>query len=797
MSARDVDDEFEKAYQRLFSRSTTTGAPSNVSSSSASEPVAESSKAPHRPASSSPAALAAGLSSHRVIERQQTPRGDRGIQALLRHHPAVKAHSASRNNVSARHQNVEREQPPYPSSSRAGLDALAHYSRADTSKGKARANLSRADTPDRHSASNTRNSTTSDATVPQQQQASTPIPQAEAVAYYPYAQASYSPSGTMVAPSLATMPGQAVAWAQPVMSAGPVPAMAYPGFSAQVTFAQPQFFAAHPPQQLQPALTTFPQQYTHQQSVPVTPLVHTPSPQQLEEQHPSTSRETSQRRQEPGSPAAKPSTGTRRILKTTNSILEAKIRKILQASGIEFRSKDDTSPRRSKIASSSSITMDASLSPSARARQHAHSVMGDFREKRRVKLGDKPKQKQTRAKPLLDDQGNVIRRKRGRPRIRPLTPEVDVKPKITNGTIDGMPLVKTEAQGGVMPPEAAAMTYPPSFDGALPLPEHAGKPFRKETYTMFVQQSRRLRWLARQATLKAETGSEARNDSADSPPDTTQWSRWSNSIWAQLQSLTDEPPSSTAATISFGHSSPTTSQSQSDPAGLFPRERRREYVALRKQLHSASRTAAARICIRRLMRYLAKVAAAADQIDSRADKSRYIERKHRAAKLTKHMFRFTRPTALDLRKLWVVWAHAAHQANTKKDTTTPSQQRRVTFASHAEVQPVSTPPLQPQRASEEEGPRVKLEPPSPNKSSLRFAQSAQPAEETRIKAEPSSDDIMTPPLPPHSVAIKFEAQTSMEPTTQSQRSARTNSPLFLRRNFRIYRLVGLSHLPLS
>lgn len=791
MSARDVDLEFEKAYQRLFSRSTGSEGSSGADANAGTASAAESSKAPPRPASSSPAAASPGPSSRPANERQHTPREDASTQALLRHQPAHRtAPTPSRGIIPARLKSVPRERPAQPGSSFAGLDALARYSRTDNSKGKARAQSSHLNTHEDHVPRSSRSPLISDASLPQQQ-ASTPIPQARAVTYYPYphAQASYPASGAFVGPSLTSMPGQAVAWAQPVMSAGPMPAMAYPGFSAQVTFSQPQFFASHPPQQLQSALTTLPQQYTHQQSIPATPIIHASSPPQLVEQQQQQASTSPAKQQQEADPA-KSAKMTKKRHKTTKNILEAKIRKILQASGLDFRTKGDTSPRRNKVTSSSSVVVDGSLSPSAQARHYARSVMGDFREKRRVKLNDKPKKKATKptTKPLLDDYGNVIRRKRGRPRIRPLTPEVDVKPKVINGCIDGIPLVKTEAQDGVWPSKATS-TYPPTFDGSLPMAKHAGKPFRLETYTLFIHQSRRLRWLVRQAISKVEVGSDTRTNS---PPDTTQWARWSNSIAAQLQGLGDEPlPSSNAATASAGHSSPAAlqAQSQSDPAGLFPRERRRGYVALRKQLHSAARTATARICIHRLIRYLAKVGTAADRIDSHVERRKYVERRCRAAKLHKHAFRFARPTTLNLRKMWIVWARTAHQSNPRKvGTMTAGQQRRASFAPQMQVQELGPPPPQ------QPGVRVKLEPESPTKTSL-FTQPAHQANLVRVKAEPMSDEIMTPPLLTKSVTIKSES--GIEPALPQTQDERTNPPLFLRRNFRLYRLLGLSNLPLS
>ncbi len=94
---------------------------------------------------------------------------------------------------------------------------------------------------------------------------------------------------------------------------------------------------------------------------------------------------------------------------------------------------------------------------------------------------------------------------------------------------------------------------------------------------------------------------------------------------------------------------------QADPAGLFPRHRRREYVALRKQSHAATRTAVLRICIRRLRRYLAQTADKA-RTAPQAHRTTYLNRKLRAAKLGRHLHRALRPAALDARRLWSNWA---------------------------------------------------------------------------------------------------------------------------------------------
>ncbi len=68
------------------------------------------------------------------------------------------------------------------------------------------------------------------------------------MAYYPYTQshAPFHVSTPVVAPGVTALPNPTVAWTQPMMPPGPVSAIAYPGFSASVTFSQPQFFASHP-----------------------------------------------------------------------------------------------------------------------------------------------------------------------------------------------------------------------------------------------------------------------------------------------------------------------------------------------------------------------------------------------------------------------------------------------------------------------------------------------------------------------------------------------------------------------
>lgn len=733
MSARDVDLEFEKAYQRLFGTSAPTEAGGSAHSSFQANTAAESSKTPHtckdtlRLESGSAAPSAA-----RVVSQQRQARNDQ-VRASSSHRPARRDPIPP----TPRATPTERGQPLQQPKSRSNLYAFARYdtpAASSSSKEKGRTSSNR-DPEDRYMGEH-------EPRVTYARGASSSLsvgpPQGAGMAYYqyPHNQVPYQVAAPLVGPGLASVPGQAVTWAQPVVSAGSMTAVAYPGFSASVTFSQPQFFASHPPQ-VQPTITTLPSdtwppQYTPQDSGMMAPS-HLPA-QQRGQQHLERPQGGPHLQQQRGPALKKPMAAERKLVPASI-------------------------PSHSDSRRASALKQ--SLAPAKRSERHLTSI----EEGVSGALKQEPKAKGKQWKPLLDENGMIVPRKRGRPRLRPLSPE-DAKPVIKRPK--DVVRVKKETVEELVRGAASPST---AFDGSLPLHENVGPPYNLATHTLFIHPSRRLRWLARLAVTKVDPQAITRRGNAPSPSDTRTWARWGASIAARLQLApagpsTPNPP----AQYDIASSAASQSQSQPDPAGLFPRERRREYVALRKQLHANARTASSRICIRRFLRYLARTAVSAARITSRIERRRYVEEKHQASKLAKHLLRAFRPATLDPRTMWSVWARAAH-------SRTISPPRKLSFAPPAAL-------LTPSRQV-----RIKLEPESPS------------ARRVWVKDEP-----VTPPRPVvpsmragSDVAVKLEPES--RPTDAPLATGRTvrqgRSPLFLRRNFRIYRLLGLSDFPLS
>lgn len=683
MSARDVDDEFEKAYRRLFSSSTaTTDIDKGASSSTSSRPA-------HTAAGTSqPASARTPTSPTEDIRRKQAR-----INLLSRQLLESKALLPSKQQRSIPVQTTRRSHTPQSRSLQSSLNALARQLATSNVKGKARARSN--DGSETHTVEKAARRPTAPAAVTAH---SAGHSRAGGVAYYPYPQGlqSYQVSAPLVNPTVTPHPGQAVTWTQPVVSAGMMPAVAYPGFSASVTFSQPQFFAPHP-QQLPPAITALPtnawqHSYTPQASGPITgpssysvPGQHDPIPMQ---------------------------TGTHRNPST-------------------------------KLENTSTLDI------------------------------DRPRTKRvyTKRKFILDAHGKRIWRNQA-PRVRSkkLKTRDDVKPIVSAAQI------KAEALEDTIPPTASSFS---AAEQCLPLGEDAGLPYKMETHTLFVHSRRRLLWLARLAIEKAEKQTDESRPAMPSPLDPRQWARWTFLNAGEFQSLASEIDTAEPMPAS---SAPSTPVSQMDATGLFPRERRREYIALRKHLHTRVHTATIRMCISRLVRYLGKTAAAAERFELAQERRAYMERKHRPAKLAKHMLRSARPTGLDLRKMWSVWARAAHVRSKDASASMQQQRRRVSFApQQASSLPLGSRP----QTSLEEGVTIKLEPESPS------AQRNMLGKATKIKAEPDSGGIRTPS--PDDVRIK--AEDGPLPVQGDRMPKR--SPLFLRRNFRGYRLLGLSHLPLA
>ncbi|KAJ9476580.1 hypothetical protein PHBOTO_000245 [Pseudozyma hubeiensis] len=752
MSARDVDLEFERAYQRLFARSTPTETGASGAarrSEDSSEPQAGSSKISHAVDNGSRPEPPAPSTSR--TESKPLRNIDAGLLSLARQTSMKKARSQAEHRQSPQVHPPQRQGQVRPKITQSPLDALALHRTASSSKGKGRAH-SHADTEDRHAGSAERIAPSSG---PAQTHPGS-MPYQGPVAYYSYpaGQPSYQVSSPLMAPgqSMAHVPGQAIAWTQPIMSAGPMPGIAYPGFSASVTFSQPQFFAS-PPQALPSAVSGVPsdgwsqsQQHTSQRSA---------STASFHEQH--------------GQPHL-------------NTALSSSRRRL-----------PASSPRKDAAAKMRDGGAIAQLDSKAYIR-HGFREPAHWEMVRQKAL---KKQKRKQKKELLDENGMVIPRKRGRPpRIRELSPQ-DAMPE--GSAMVGPGHIKTETvDAGALHVDVPA----PSLGACLRLPADRGCPYNKETHTLFIHSARKLRWLARIAIAQTDQRTSLPYRAERSAAERIEWARWSASIAAPVE---EKIPQDTPATSDSGTASQVQSQSQSDPAGLFPRDKRRDYVALRKELHAAKRVASTRICVPNLVRYLARTSGKAEGIKWNRRKREYLDRKHRAAKLAKYMLKSVRPTALDVRRMWSVWARAAHACGSGNDAgdgaaaAAPQwRKRRVSFAAALKLE--SPEPASGAAVDVDDGARVKMEPESPSALRTKLIPGllcrSDPA---RVKSEPGLDGVMTPELPGTPVARSDVGGTpsSLHTLAGVGDGRRTRSPLFLRRNFRVYRLVGLSDLPLS
>ncbi|GAC73830.1 hypothetical protein PANT_9c00320 [Moesziomyces antarcticus T-34] len=584
MSRRDVDLEFEQAYQRLFSTSSSSVAvqPGKSTSSVKGDARPQSSQKPHRSHLTKEvgeAARPSGHARHHVL-----------ALASQRKVSAAKTHPAVKDQAQARPHAANREQV---ASSASRSEHAPQPSASAAAKGKGRARPYTTE-KHRHAVPHVPASIPTTASTPYGAYAP-PV----SMAYYPYTQshAPFHVSAPVVAPGVTALPNPTVAWTQPMMPPGPVPAIAYPSFSASVTFSQPQFFASQP----------------H----PI-PAGMMPPPSE--------------------SWSSADATGSTQPPRASGSKTAGPV--AAQDHGTSALHSKHKYPKRHRA------SVPAELQPpllKSRASGQLTSIL-------RLPAKIAAVKKET-LKPELDDSKTPIPKRRGRPPSR-------TKATLQSGTVLAPAEPKSRSHSPA-PPKATVM--PAKFDGCLPLREHAGVPQNRETHTLFIHASRRL--------------------------------------------------------------------SQADPAGLFPRHRRREYVALRKQSHAATRTAVLRICIRRLRRYLALTAAKA-RTAPQAHRTTYLNRKLRAAKLGRHLHRALRPAALDARRLWSNWART----------------RSIAGSSTARV-----------KLEHDDAPEVVAE----------------------VKMEPS-DGVATLPLDDvHAAPV------------------RTHAPLFLRRNFNLYRLLGIRALPLA
>lgn len=818
MSARDVDFEFERAYQRLFASSTSVGPQtSGADKSSERSPQwrAESPKLTRTVSNDSRSGRATASTPR--VDRPKQPRNiDAGLLSLSRQASFSKARPHSMRQETPQSQPDRRQGHPRPQAFQSPLDALARHKSASDSKGKARAYTHYEERPI-PTPKPERNVTTPapiSLSIPPQ---SNSIPYQESVTYYPYptGQPLHQLPGQLAnaGSGIASVPGHAVAWTQPIAPAASMPAIAYPGFSASVIFSQPQFFAS-PPQAVQSMAT---------------PMPSDPGPQQRTSQQTGPA-STSHNEQKQRESATTPSDSRQPPLASFPS-----------PSASSFSS--PSSP--SSSSSPRKMNLDGIKATGTRWNEEQAAHLGNeenvshiFKEPAYLKVVQRralqtqsrdPKQK----KVPVDENGVPIIRKRGRPpRVRE-----NLQPAVSeiNATASTVPIKKEAVQS----PHSHVEASSPHLERCLALPEHRTRPHFKETHTLFVHSERRLRWLARIAISQTDQRTSAVYRAERSAAERIEWSRWGVSVAADvfLPHSQPTPPNDTQATSDDLPASQIQSQSQPDPSGLFPRDKRRAYVALRKELHSANRTASSRICVPRLVRYLAKVSAAAQAMTWSRRRRAYLDRKHRAAKLAKYMLKSVRPTALDVRRMWSVWALAEHARDSSKigNGGASVQQRekgkgRVAFAATPSLEDVQqgviarsaqtederrtpAPALEvaPQGASADGADikgetRIKREPESPSVERNQSVPTLGPTQMPRaqLKQEPDSDIIMTPALTsPHLPASRSPESAQVARSAASLNpangdvGARKEAPLFLRRNFRVYRLIGMTDFPIS
>lgn len=703
MSARDVDEAFERAYQRLFRNSTATAAATSAESSSSRAALDAGASQPSQRASDpSREALPASSSTSRSQGRSSS------ADNVLPQQPSTSKVKLSSNRT--RPSSTEAAQSGIvqrPASAHTGLQAFAQQYAPATSKGKARAQPHLA--PDK---ARVKKSSRSPSTpvAPQQYQQST---SQGAVAYYqyPHGQASY--------PIVTSMPGQAVTWTQPIVAAGPVPGLAYPGFSASVTFSQPQFFAS-PPQPIQPAITHMPSSSVHH----------------YDPQHSAASSSESRHQEHFSTVQLSPHRKKQQKRASTSALPFRQTSKAYQAG---------TSPSKHRISEplydGERLQKKTGRAPSKRFLNGVTPSPLYESLKRQVEVQWLMKPKTNKPKKALDEYGRIVRQ-RGRPPKRSVSADVERKKADKAEEKERGPQVKAEPAGSQASLPPSVQVPATEIDGILPLEDNDGPARARETRTLFVHQTRRLRWLAKLAVTKRTPSSDA-NPSASlaNATDALSWAQWSNCFVTRPQ-----PSSNPAVAPAILPSSP--SKTQPDPVGLFPRAQRQVYIALRKSLHTTTHKPTSRVCIHRLTRYLCKVSAAATLIDSLRQREKYLERKHRPAKLARYMFRSKKPALIDGSRLWSVWARTAHAKKEK--------QRKVAFA----------PPA----------PEIKQEPKSPSLSGSM----------PMVKIEPGLEEELT---------LGGVDATATGVNEEGRTLVRNKSPLFLRRNFRVYRLVGISDLP--
>lgn len=367
-------------------------------------------------------------------------------------------------------------------------------------------------------------------------------------------------------------------------------------------------------------------------------------------------------------------------------------------------------------------------------------------------------------KPILDEFGNPKpRRKPGRPpKAGPKLPGFPTAPTVDRSQVkleSSSPQIKMESETLRAQTQASEhhvavkderLAEPTAY---LPtqhlLPERAVQPIvylptedqvpnRAETHTLFAHHARRQAWVMREAARRVgQGGAQVKDDGASSGVSSVNlpWVRWTatHGYPEFAPHLVSSGKVSTAIGASITSMGPT----------LFPQSGHDAYRSLLKSQFTTQRTPQERLCVSRLVSVLRRTGGApqTDRVGRKA-------------------FRQRRPTPLDARHLWTVWARKAH--------ATQSPRKNVAFplleAGSSETRPKSL------RVSPEPSTSDAAGHPSPTKT-LRF-----------FTPQHTDDDEDEEEGNEHVAAVEV-GQSKVKRDTDRQLP-------FLRRNLRLYAKLG-------
>ncbi|PWZ01419.1 hypothetical protein BCV70DRAFT_205187 [Testicularia cyperi] len=368
----------------------------------------------------------------------------------------------------------------------------------------------------------------------------------------------------------------------------------------------------------------------------------------------------------------------------------------------------------------------------------------------------KPKPKRKPSKPLLDEFGNIVKRRPGRPRTRPLPPEKDGADKYM--------LVKAQrGDASTSAPLTSKGEASRQLDICRPLYIESKPPGRFETHTLFVLHAARLAALARsvEQNMQQNAGPQAQLTEARAVRTWPPWSSWARWTWrVDVPRQESEPDTGPAKD---GVAPGPTAADACSIDDLFPLERLRAYQASQEADFANRRTPKPRVSLARLATYLYKHAS-----DARGEDNTSAPR-HRLKKLIRKAVIRRRAADLDVRRLWSFWAKKAHEARFEaaRNRTRGPLTRTVSFGD---------PPDLADAAAGEGG---------ASSPTLRF----------QVKAEPESPSKgLRSPVRQQTVAsttLTDVDSEQLEPVRHQPPSRKHHNLPYLRRNLRIYSQLGI------